>query len=124
MEAFPSILPPSRKFLLIDRLNFEIRLVNKKLTCGLDGLAQATSAFQLKHSEAFPNKVCLQLKIREVRQKMMARSASPTATTASGNSAASAPGTPLGTPTMPNNAVAPPPHKVVRLLGGRGGVDA
>ena len=80
---------------------------------------QATSAFQLKHSEAFPSKVCLQLKIREVRQKMMARSASPvTTTTASLNSAASAPGTPLGTPTMPNAA---PPPKAIRLLGGGGG---
>ena len=32
----------------------------------------ATSQFQSKHSEVFPSKVCLQLKIREVRQKMMA----------------------------------------------------
>ena len=83
--------------------------------------SQATSAFQLKHSEAFPSKVCLQLKIREVRQKMMARSASPvTTTSASINSAASAPGTPLGTPTMPGAA---PPPKAVRLLGG-GSADA
>ncbi|KAL5020008.1 hypothetical protein ScPMuIL_002900 [Solemya velum] len=33
--------------------------------------AQATAAFQAKHSDIFPSKVCLQLKIREVRQKMM-----------------------------------------------------
>ena len=37
-----------------------------------DFSAQATSAFQSKYHEIFPTKVCLQLKIREVRQKMMA----------------------------------------------------
>ena len=37
--------------------------------------AQATLQFQSKHSDIFPNKMCLQLKIREVRQKMMAQSA-------------------------------------------------
>lgn len=41
----------------------------------------ATSSFQFKHVDAFPTKVCLQLKIREVRQKMMARSNSPTMST-------------------------------------------
>ena len=59
---------------------------------GLFPSNQATTAFQFKHGNAFPTKVCLQLKIREVRQKMMARSSSPTTT-------ASAPGTPLLTPT-------------------------
>ncbi len=34
--------------------------------------APATSAFQTKYHDIFPNKNCLQLKIREVRQKMMA----------------------------------------------------
>lgn len=33
--------------------------------------AQATAAFQARYSDTFPNKVCLQLKIREVRQKIM-----------------------------------------------------
>lgn len=33
--------------------------------------AQATVAFQARYSDTFPNKVCLQLKIREVRQKIM-----------------------------------------------------
>ncbi|KAK1880116.1 Protein capicua like [Dissostichus eleginoides] len=33
--------------------------------------AQATAAFQARHSDTFPSKVCLQLKIREVRQKIM-----------------------------------------------------
>lgn len=34
-------------------------------------LAQATAAFQARYSDIFPTKVCLQLKIREVRQKIM-----------------------------------------------------
>ena len=41
-----------------------------------------------KHVEVFPNKVCLQLKIREVRQKMMASSNScstPTTNIATGS---------------------------------------
>ncbi|KAM9434388.1 protein capicua homolog isoform 2-T2 [Clarias gariepinus] len=33
--------------------------------------AQATVAFQARYSDTFPSKVCLQLKIREVRQKIM-----------------------------------------------------
>uniref|UniRef100_A0AAY4DKW6 Protein capicua homolog n=1 Tax=Denticeps clupeoides TaxID=299321 RepID=A0AAY4DKW6_9TELE len=33
--------------------------------------AQATAAFQAHYSDTFPNKLCLQLKIREVRQKIM-----------------------------------------------------
>ena len=43
---------------------------------GLFPTNQATSSFQAKHSEIFPTKLCLQLKIREVRQKMMAASPS------------------------------------------------
>ncbi|XP_968497.3 putative transcription factor capicua isoform X1 [Tribolium castaneum] len=35
--------------------------------------AQATSNFQSQHSDIFPSKASLQLKIREVRQKVMAR---------------------------------------------------
>uniref|UniRef100_A0A8D3CKJ1 Protein capicua homolog n=1 Tax=Scophthalmus maximus TaxID=52904 RepID=A0A8D3CKJ1_SCOMX len=33
--------------------------------------AQATAAFQARYPDTFPTKVCLQLKIREVRQKIM-----------------------------------------------------
>ncbi|VEN56475.1 unnamed protein product, partial [Callosobruchus maculatus] len=36
--------------------------------------SQATSTFQAQHADIFPNKASLQLKIREVRQKMMAQS--------------------------------------------------
>jgi hypothetical protein len=43
---------------------------------GLFPTNQATSSFQAKHAEVFPTKLCLQLKIREVRQKMMAASPS------------------------------------------------
>lgn len=35
--------------------------------------AQATSNFQAQHVDVFPNKTSLQLKIREVRQKLMAQ---------------------------------------------------
>lgn len=40
--------------------------------------SQATSTFQAQHSDIFPNKASLQLKIREVRQKMMAQNSSLT----------------------------------------------
>ncbi|XP_028837479.1 protein capicua homolog isoform X2 [Denticeps clupeoides] len=42
--------------------------------------AQATAAFQARYSDIFPTKVCLQLKIREVRQKIM-QTAAPSETT-------------------------------------------
>ena len=38
----------------------------------LNTLAQETAEFQQKHAQIFPNKNTLQLKIREVRQKLMA----------------------------------------------------
>ncbi|XP_067093832.1 protein capicua homolog isoform X2 [Osmerus mordax] len=41
--------------------------------------AQATAAFQARYSDIFPTKVCLQLKIREVRQKIM-QTAAPSET--------------------------------------------
>ncbi|GFY59924.1 protein capicua homolog [Trichonephila inaurata madagascariensis] len=60
---------------------------------GLFPTAQATAQFQHNHQEAFPTKNTLQLKIREVRQKLMAQSAgtpqpptTPTATSSSTNS--------------------------------------
>lgn len=42
--------------------------------------AQATAAFQTRYSDIFPTKVCLQLKIREVRQKIMQTAAPSDAT--------------------------------------------
>lgn len=55
--------------------------------------AQATAAFQTRYSDIFPSKVCLQLKIREVRQKIM-QTATPSDASILGpsESAASAPG--------------------------------
>jgi len=53
---------------------------------GLFPSNQATASFQTKHADVFPSKVCLQLKIREVRQKMMASSST------------------CSTPTVPNGA--------------------
>ncbi|VDM40344.1 unnamed protein product [Toxocara canis] len=44
---------------------------------GMFPSGQATSAFQNKHRQYFPNKQTLTLKIREVRQKMMATMQSP-----------------------------------------------
>merc|ERR1719206_1195777 len=55
---------------------------------GLFPSNQATASFQTKHADVFPSKVCLQLKIREVRQKMMATSSTcstPTANMATGS---------------------------------------
>jgi hypothetical protein len=62
---------------------------------GLFPSNQATAVFQARHADLFPSKVCLQLKIREVRQKLMAGSSSsycstPTSTSASAH--ASSPG--------------------------------
>lgn len=39
--------------------------------------AQATSNFQAQHVDVFPSKSSLQLKIREVRQKLMAQNQPP-----------------------------------------------
>ncbi|KAJ8268376.1 hypothetical protein COCON_G00135480 [Conger conger] len=52
--------------------------------------AQATAAFQARYADIFPNKVCLQLKIREVRQKIMQTNAPSEA--GGPDSAASSPG--------------------------------
>ncbi|BFZ13766.1 hypothetical protein BsWGS_16805 [Bradybaena similaris] len=58
---------------------------------GLYPTSQATMQFQNKYSEIFPSKTCLQLKIREVRQKMMAvvQSTPKTPTTPSAASSSS-----------------------------------
>ena len=56
------------------RRQLVMQLLNEQ---GLFPSNKATSDFHSKHSDVFPTKVCLQLKIREVRQKMMARSNSP-----------------------------------------------
>ena len=47
--------------------------------------AQATAQFIAKHPNVFPTKSCLQLKIREVRQKMMAENQPSTPTVPGGS---------------------------------------
>ncbi|TRZ07782.1 hypothetical protein HGM15179_019319, partial [Zosterops borbonicus] len=66
--------------------------------------AQATAAFQSRFSDIFPTKLCLQLKIREVRQKIMqaATPTDPAPPTDPENPAPSAEATPPAT-------AAPPP---------------
>ncbi|KAM4725545.1 protein capicua homolog [Anableps anableps] len=49
--------------------------------------AQATASFQARYPDTFPTKVCLQLKIREVRQKIM-QTATPGTLEAGGSSEA------------------------------------
>lgn len=50
-------------------------MLNKDTDVCVFLVAQDTANFQAEHASVFPSKVCLQLKIREVRQKMMAQSA-------------------------------------------------
>ncbi|VDO80619.1 unnamed protein product [Soboliphyme baturini] len=66
----------SRK-LLDERRRLVVELLE---TEGMFPTAQATSSFQAKHFEIFPTKQILQLKIREVRQKVMASVQSPVTT--------------------------------------------
>ncbi|XP_056653016.1 protein capicua homolog isoform X2 [Monodelphis domestica] len=69
--------------------------------------AQATAAFQARYADIFPSKVCLQLKIREVRQKIM-QAATPTEQPPGGE----APGPPtasVGAPPPPTEGPESPP---------------
>lgn len=56
---------------------------------------QATSNFQAQHNDIFPNKTSLQLKIREVRQKLMAQQNTPTPTGASNHNSPLTPAEPI-----------------------------
>ncbi|CAG0888641.1 unnamed protein product [Cyprideis torosa] len=49
--------------------------------------AKATANFQQRHADVFPSKACLQLKIREVRQKVMAQTSTPTTDGTAGDDA-------------------------------------
>uniref|UniRef100_A0A5S6QYM8 HMG box domain-containing protein n=1 Tax=Trichuris muris TaxID=70415 RepID=A0A5S6QYM8_TRIMR len=85
----------SRK-LLDERRRLVMELFEKE---GMFPSAQATSQFQMIHSEVFPAKQILQLKIREVRQKVMASVQSPATPSLGGTCPAPAtPATPLTTP--------------------------
>uniref|UniRef100_A0AAY5EK79 Protein capicua homolog n=1 Tax=Electrophorus electricus TaxID=8005 RepID=A0AAY5EK79_ELEEL len=50
---------------------FHISVLPVSILCRVSSAAQATAAFQARYADIFPTKVCLQLKIREVRQKIM-----------------------------------------------------
>ena len=63
--------------------------------------AQATAVFQAGHQEIFPTKSCLQLKIREVRQKIMAE------TQFDNSGATTAAMTTISTATQPANVSGP-----------------
>ncbi|KAI1290131.1 Protein capicua -like protein [Halotydeus destructor] len=58
----------SLRRILDQRRHLVMQLFNEE---GLFPTAPATASFQQKHSNIFPNKSTLQLKIREVRQKLM-----------------------------------------------------
>ncbi|XP_035670145.1 protein capicua homolog isoform X1 [Branchiostoma floridae] len=57
---------------LDQRRNLVMQLFQEQ---GLFPSAQATTAFQARYHDIFPSKLCLQLKIREVRQKLMQQQA-------------------------------------------------
>ncbi|XP_067365541.1 protein capicua homolog isoform X1 [Channa argus] len=71
--------------------------------------AHATAAFQTRYSDIFPTKVCLQLKIREVRQKIM-QTAAPSDPSGLGASESS-------------SSLAGPSSSQSGEVSGRGGVD-
>ncbi|KAK3597989.1 hypothetical protein CHS0354_042342 [Potamilus streckersoni] len=93
----------SLRRILDQRRNLVMQLFDEH---GLFPSAQATSVFQAKYSDIFPSKSCLQLKIREVRQKMMAQSAAvealAEATSSTGASSDSNP-----TPSTPSDKLGP-----------------
>ncbi|XP_016092331.1 protein capicua homolog isoform X3 [Sinocyclocheilus grahami] len=68
LEELDRVPPSSLRRMLDQRRALVMQLFQEH---GFFPSAQATAAFQARHSETFPNKVCLQLKIREVRQKIM-----------------------------------------------------
>lgn len=72
----------SQRRILDQKRNLVLKLFTEQST--LFPTAQATASFQLVHQEVFPTKNALQVKIREVRQKLMAQS---TAMTSQGPSA-------------------------------------
>ncbi|XP_059411721.1 protein capicua homolog isoform X2 [Carassius carassius] len=68
LEEFDRVPPSSLRRMLDQRRALVMQLFQEH---GFFPSAQATAAFQARHSDTFPSKVCLQLKIREVRQKIM-----------------------------------------------------
>uniref|UniRef100_A0A8C1ACA8 Protein capicua homolog n=1 Tax=Cyprinus carpio carpio TaxID=630221 RepID=A0A8C1ACA8_CYPCA len=68
LEELDRVPPSSLRRMLDQRRALVMQLFQEH---GFFPSAQATAAFQARHSDTFPSKVCLQLKIREVRQKIM-----------------------------------------------------
>ncbi|XP_050992371.1 protein capicua homolog [Labeo rohita] len=68
LEELDRVPPSSLRRMLDQRRALVMQLFQEN---GFFPSAQATAAFQARHSDTFPSKVCLQLKIREVRQKIM-----------------------------------------------------
>jgi hypothetical protein len=71
----------STRRILDQRRHLVMQLFNEE---GLFPSGQSTAIFQQKHKSVFPNKNTLQLKIREVRQKLMASAPMNTANNSSG----------------------------------------
>jgi hypothetical protein len=74
LSSDASTMKSSLRQTLDTRRQLVVQLLQEE---GLFPSNKATSNFHSKHSDVFPTKVCLQLKIREVRQKMMASPNSP-----------------------------------------------
>ncbi|TRY96212.1 hypothetical protein DNTS_016455 [Danionella cerebrum] len=68
LDELDRVPPSSLRRMLDQRRALVMQLFQEH---GFFPTAQATAAFQARFSDTFPNKVCLQLKIREVRQKIM-----------------------------------------------------
>lgn len=68
LEELERVPPSSLRRMLDQRRVLVMQLFQEH---GFFPSAQATAAFQARYSDTFPSKVCLQLKIREVRQKIM-----------------------------------------------------
>ncbi|XP_056597016.1 protein capicua homolog [Triplophysa dalaica] len=90
LEELERVPPSSLRRMLDQRRALVMQLFQEH---GIFPSAQATAAFQTRYSDTFPNKLCLQLKIREVRQKIMQNaSSSEVIGVASGSDSASTPG--------------------------------
>ncbi|XP_051991642.1 protein capicua homolog [Xyrauchen texanus] len=93
LEDMDRVPPSSLRRMLDQRRTLVMQLFQEH---GFFPSAQATAAFQARYSDTFPSKVCLQLKIREVRQKIMQTAGSSeiagSGGLASGSDSASTPG--------------------------------
>ncbi|XP_009292279.1 protein capicua homolog isoform X2 [Danio rerio] len=92
LEELDRVPPSSLRRMLDQRRALVMQLFQEH---GFFPSAQATAAFQARYSDTFPSKVCLQLKIREVRQKIMQTAGSTEITggvAGGGSDSTSAPG--------------------------------